>query len=56
MLRVVVLKNKVSKTVHIFDSDNREVVILQGELPGLIKLLRKAARAPGIPREQYQKS
>lgn len=52
-MKVIVIQGKFFNNVHIRDGDGGEIVLRQSELTRLIKLLKKARGAKGIPREEF---
>gem|GEM_PF-4128019 len=55
MTKVLVLRDKqANRTIHILDSDGREIVIRPDEAPTLVKILKRAYKSTGIPREEWQ--
>ena len=56
MIKVVVLTDKQgNRTIHILDPDGREAVLRPDDVPGLVKALKDAYKAVGIPREEWER-
>jgi hypothetical protein len=56
MIKVVVLRDhNANPTIHIFDPDGREIVLRPDDGPTLVKALKWAYKAVGIPREEWER-